>query len=444
MVKNFNTKEEANAFIPSVEESTLMHVEETNECSVNGVNVVTDNPEVGDELYLDEAKRKVFVVGGTLNRSLISPAWEQVGHVFLRQGRRIGVINKTGTDEQYASLLQYSITAITSVDITVNLKIQDTSKSGDAQYATLIPVAVSLPSAAINEASAAAISAAVAAKAVEMGDTAAWWAYLADANDNKVTDESGTGVKIIIQCDVWKHWNQYGCSMSGGSIAFTTWGDMGASSTYFKTNGTASGYRGIQNFARGQAYWSTNGRVPTSNVVLPEAGDTNPLKLDSFLNSEYCEAVRAKYATYMDYLKGEFSIEIPQHYGTFALPTDLEATQKYGPMLAPTKDGGTKAKFTAMNKCYNVSYNCEGLRKGDWFLPGSELGCKIVADENLSILARTISKAGGTAINNSTERWWSEGYSVHHARIFHGCNGYLDRDGVYYRYRVQAVVLLEY
>ena len=162
MVKNFNTKEEANAFIPSVEESTLMHVEETNECSVNGVNVVTDNPEVGDELYLDEAKHKVFVVGGTLNRSLISPAWEQVGHVFLRQGRRIGVINKTGTDEQYASLLQYSITAITSVDITVNLKIQDTSKSGDAQYATLIPVAVSLPSAAINEASAAAISAAAA------------------------------------------------------------------------------------------------------------------------------------------------------------------------------------------------------------------------------------------------------------------------------------------
>ncbi len=443
MVKNFNTAEEKNAFIPSTEESTLMHVEETNESSVNGVNVETKSPQAGDELYLDGSKRKVYIVADTLVRSKIPANWEQVGHVVFVQGKKKCIINKTGVDEQYAALLQFSITAITSTNIIVKLRIQDTSKSGSAQYGSNIDVPVELASTDINEANAAAISEAVAAKAVELGDTAAWWAYLADDNDNVVTDESGLGTKIIVQCDVWKNENQYNCAMTGGTIAFSLWGDMPASTAYFKTNGTYATSRGMMNFDAAEAIWGAGGRTPTATVILPEAGNVDPMSKDAFLNSEFCAAVREKYATYRDYLKGEFSIELPQHYGTFALPTNLEATRKYGPMTAPTKAGGVKPKFTAFNICYNVNYNCEGLRQGDWFLPGSEIGCKTMIDENLKILQRTISKAGGTAINASTNRWFAEWYNIHRARIFYRNSASLHNYSVSSRNRVQAVVLLE-
>jgi hypothetical protein len=133
----------------------------------------------------------------------------------------------------------------------------------------------------------------------------------------------------------------------------------------------------------------------------------------------------------------------PQKYGSFALPGGAELTKKYGPMIAPTKDGATKAKFPAMNKAYILSYANDLLKGGMWFLPGCLEGCELMNDETLAILAPSITKMGTTAINNSTHRWFAERCSVSYARIFNGNSGTLDRYNVYYRVRAQAVTLLD-
>ena len=195
-IKNFPNKAAYDAAAKPTIESQVSMIETSREVIVDGVNVITKQPTIGDVLFLDENSNKIFVKGGAwLQKANIPAAWTHVGYVYFRKGNEVGIINKTGSDLKYADVLQYAITAISSTSLTINLRIQDTSKSGDAQYATNIPVAVTLTSADINATSAAEISAAVAAKATELGDTAAWWAYLADANGNKV-DENGTQIIV--------------------------------------------------------------------------------------------------------------------------------------------------------------------------------------------------------------------------------------------------------
>lgn len=442
-IKKYTSLQEYNAASKSSQESTVSHIDEGNLIKYDGVNVVTSEPQVGDALYLDLDKNKVFIVGDTLNKNLIPAGWVHVGEVFKREGDTVGILNKTGADRKYADVLQYSITAITQTSIVVKLKIQDTSKSGDAQYATLIDVPVTLTSAEINATSAAEISAAVAAKAVEKGDTAAWWAYLADANDNPVESD---GTKIIVQCDVWKHWNQTGCSMTGGTITFTTWGDMPASNVYFKqTAGGAVSTEngGALNMARRIAYINSSqntAAAPSANVGL----GAGMVRRTEFNDSQYCQLLRDTYGTYEKYVEGDQMVMWPQKYGNFNMADGKTLTMKYALKSAPTKAGGTKYKFPAMYYAYATTYGISGLDYGDWFLPGVIEAVAIMKDANLAKIAATQTRAGGTTgLNNSTSRWFSQRYYASNARNFSGTNGNLSNGNVYNSFRSQAVALFK-
>jgi hypothetical protein len=195
------------------------------------------------------------------------------------------------------------------------------------------------------------------------------------------------------------------------------------------------------NIDKAESYFTTEGRTPTDDVVLPEA-NVAPLNKTAFETSPYCEQVRAKYNTYRDYLLGEYLVKIPQKYGTFALPSGKELSDKYASLLAPTKAGDTKAMFPSFYRCYNIDYNAEGLRKGDWYLPGCEEGCKFMASETISKMSPTMSKMGGTGIGSGAARWFAQRYSGTRARLFPGTYSTLLGGRVQDRYRRQAVALL--
>jgi len=311
-------------------------------------------------------------------------------------------------------------------------------------YAVDTTVDVTLTSTAIDATSAAEISAAVAAKATEVGDTKAWWAYLADADGNKV-DSAGT--QIIIQCDECVDYRFYIVSATGCTIALSVWGDMPASDVYWKNDGGYTNYWGVMNRARTRAWATSNGRIPASMEPVVKNGNDAPVRPSCFEDPtaegyQYCADIRAKFGTYDNYLHYGLGVMYPQKYGSFALPGGAELTKKYGPMIAPTKTGGTKVKFPAMNKAYILSYANELLRGGMWFLPGCLEGCELMNDETLAILSPSITKMGTTAINNGAHRWFAERSGVGGARNFGGY-GFLNYNGVHSRLRVQAVMLLD-
>jgi hypothetical protein len=442
-IKKVNTPSEYAAQPKSGIETTLTGVADGNQVRVDGINVRVNTPTLGDAVYADGNDYYFYKGGDRLNHALLAAAGlVAVGPVCGFLDGKAVVMNGTEADRKYADVLQYTITAITSTTPTINLRFRDTSKSGQAQYDSNIPVTPTLTSTDINATTAAEISAAVAAKAAEVGDMQAWWAYLADADGNKV-DEGGTC--IIIQCDVWSNYAQYVVSGSGLTISFTTWGDMPENSWYKKLNGQTTNYRGLMNIARGAAYWSTNGRVPTADIAVgSEGSNTDPVKREEFNTSAFCAAIRNHYKTYEAYLHGEFGIPYPQKWGCFGMPHAKELTLKYALKTAPTKDGGNKYKFPALYYAYSTTYGIDGLDFGDWYLQGVHEGVQFMDDTNIAVINRTLSKMGKSVISNGAYRWFAQRYYVYYAWIFNGNSGTLHNDYVSSTNRARALALLNF
>ena len=433
-IKSYANKAAYDAAVKPTIESQVSLIETTREIIVDGVNVITTNPVVGDLVFLNESNEVTYVKGGSwIQKAIIPSAWVHVGYVYLRKGRQVGVIDKSTADLKYLDVCQYAITAISSTTLTINLSM--------APSYGLVATTVSLASTDINATNAQAISTAVAAKAAEVGDTRDWWAYLADVDGNKV--DSG-GTQIIIQCDTCVDYRFYNVSATGCTIAHITWGDMPENSTYWRgERGFYTNYWGVMNIARTKAWATSSGRVPASNEpVGPRAGNDAPVKPSEFETSQYCADLRAAYKTYEEYLEKCYIVVCPQKYGCFALPDGAEMGRLYANKMAPTKDGGTKAKFPALNYGYNRSYGVGGLNAGDFHLPGVLEGTELMKDDCINTLAPSVTKMGTTAINNSTHRWFAQRYNVGSAWIFSGYSGDLLNSGVGSAFRCQAVALL--
>ena len=434
-IKSYANKAAYNAAVKPTIESQVSMIETTREIIVDGVNVITTSPAVGDLVFLNESNEITFVKGGSwIQKALIPSAWVHVGYVYLRKGRKVGVIDKNAADLKYLDVCQYAITAISSTSLTINLSM--------APSYDLVATTVSLASTDINATNAQAISTAVAAKAAEIGDTRDWWAYLADADGNKV--DSG-GTQIIIQCDTCVDYRFYNVSATGCTITHVTWGDMPENSVYWRgERGFYTNYWGVQNIARTKAWATGSGRVPAADEPIgPHAGNDAPVSPSAFETSQYCADLRAAYKTYDEYLEKCYAVVCPQKYGCFALPDGAEMGRLYANKMAPTKDGGTKAKFPALYYCYNRSYGVDGLKAGDLHLPGVLEGTELMKDACLAAMDPSITKMGTTAINNSTDRWFAQRYNVYYAWLFNGYYGILNNYTVNYALRCQAVALLE-
>lgn len=436
MITTYENNEEYVAAGLPTDESRVALVTDGNEVKVDGINVVTNNPVKGDVLFKDADGNKIFLKGGgELNASLIPSGWTLVGYVISRKGNKVKILDKNSSSAQWLACWQYAITAISSKNITIRLRMSN-------DYAAYTDVPVTLTSAAINATSANEISAAVAAKATQVGDTNPWWAWFDSANN-----------RIIVQTDACKNYQQNAVAGTGCTIALSVWDDMPASSALWRKNGSATSWGGM-NLTRFVAYYSTNGTVPTADVD-PAAAST--VKRSCFEDStaegyEYCDALREKYDTYEDYMADQ-CVLYPQKYGVFSLMDAKEMTAKYGNATAPKKGGGTMFKFPALHYGATVGYDIDGMEVGDWWLSDVTDGMEFMTDEGYTTGINTnavkqkynhsIAKMGGSQVMNNASRWFGRRYDSGYAWFFYGTSGYLGHRHVAYSLIVQAVTLVE-
>ena len=427
-IKSYNSKADYQAAVKPTTESQVSMIETTREIIVDGVNVVTTQPTVGDVVFLDDQNKVIYVKGGSwIQKANIPAAWTHVGYVYFRKGKQVGVIHKTGADQKWLDVSQFVWTDAV-------LDGEEHSKTiglrfGIPNWDTTTSIIFTYTATTLVEA-AAACTAAIETKLTELGAPAAtiaeWWAYADEANN-----------RVIVQRDACTDYRFYNCS----GLTHITWGDMPANDNAgFRASGLASNQR-IMNDARGAAYYGTNGATPSADVPLNDA-ETIVTKT-AFDSSPYCQLLRDTYASYLEYIHQEYRLAYPQKLGVFSLPSGKELTAKYGPMTAPTKAGSTKYKYPALWYGYNKSFGVDGLDFGDWYLPGVAECTMLMRDETLADLSPSITKMGTTAINNSAGRWFAERYNVNSAWIFYGSYGILGSYGVSNSYRCQAVALLE-
>ena len=430
-IKSYNSKADYNAAVKPTTESQVSMIETTREIIVDGVNVVTTQPTVGDVVFLDDQNKVIYVKGGSwIQKANIPAAWTHVGYVYFRKGKQVGVIHKDGADRKYLDVSQFAWTDAVldgaEHEKTIGLRF------GIPNWDTTTSITFTYTATTLAEA-AAACTAAIEAKLTELGASQAtineWWAYADEDNS-----------RVIVQRDNCTDWRFNNCS----GLMHITWGDMPENSTYWRgERGYSTNYRGVLNIACTKAWATNSGRVPTSQEpVKPTAGNSDPVKPSAFDSSEFCANLRATYATYEEYLEKCYAVVYPQKYGCFAMPDGKTMSTKYGTMTAPTKSGGTKHKYPALWYGYNKSFGVAGLNFGDWYLPGVAEGTMLMKDKTLAALSPSISKMGTTAINNSTYRWFAQRSNVTGAWNFSGYYGYLGNSNVYYTLRAQAVALL--
>ena len=427
-IKSYNSKADYTAAVKPTTESQVSMIETTREIIVDGVNVVTTQPTVGDVVFLDDQNKVIYVKGGAwIQKANIPAAWTHVGYVYFRKGKQVGVIHKTGADQKWLDVSQFAWTDAvldgTEHSKTIGLRF------GIPDWDTTTSITFTYTAATLAEA-AASCTAAIEAKLTELGAPQTtidqWWAYADDANS-----------RVIVQRDACTDYRFYNCS----GLTHITWGDMPENNKNgFRVNGKMTDQR-IMNDARGAIYYSTNGATPSADVPLNAAGTI--VKKADFDTSPYCQLLRDTYGTYQEYIHQEYRLQYPQKLGVFSLPSGKELTAKYGPMTAPTKAGSTKYKYPALWYGYNKSFGVEGLDFGDWYLPGVAEGAMLMRDETIAALSPSISKMGTTPINNSTYRWFAQRYHVSYAWMFYGGHGTLNNNPVNNAFRCQAVALLE-
>ena len=429
-IEQYNDAASYNSAGKPTTESRVANIKEGNVSKFDGVNVpTTDTPMFGDAVYLDENGNKIAIRKEVYSRSLVPASWTYKG-VFLgyhKDGRwRTFLGNYSSLPSlKYCDVLQYQLNAPTldGAEHTASIGLWLSNNS----YASATTISFTYAATTLSQV-VAALNAAISAKKTEVSFNQDVWAYLADADNNKVsTDADAT--KIIVQIDTWNDYRQY--QVQGGTLII--WRDMPASDNYRKVNGKSTNYRGLMNFQGAASYWGTNGRTLSANVAVhSEAGNTDPMKLSEFQSSQYAADIRAYYKTYEAYLRGEFGIQPLMKVGAFALPDGEALTAKYGPMMAPTKGGGTKAIYPALNWAYNQGGHLWDVTEG----------VLMMEDSNLAVINATQTKAGKVTLANSSYRWFAQRCNVNYAWYFNGTYRNLGYNYVSNANQVGAIALL--
>ncbi len=117
-------------------ESTISLIESTNEVKSEGVNVVTDNPGVGDILCYDENRKYKFIQLDTFQAGTFPAAWETLGVVVLRKGNTVTVCDKDMSTEKAFAVFSYIVTGqvLDGAEHTAQLKLHG-SETFEFKYA---------------------------------------------------------------------------------------------------------------------------------------------------------------------------------------------------------------------------------------------------------------------------------------------------------------------
>lgn len=433
-IKRYQTQEEYNSGRNNISESLASLVVPDNNPSIDGVNVRTMEPVPWDVVYADENNEIVIIRRETYKPLLLPSSWKYIGPAYERVGQdEVRVLwGNAFSTLKYADIVQFKVT-VPSESGTISLGAQfvsaGTTTTITVEYTAEMDLATEEETYEENDTTLCGrINTALAALT---GITGTWWAYLNADGD------------VILQRDTWTDYRQYTCS---GALTFVTWGDMPATSaSVLKVDGKTTTYRGLINVSGGVAYWSTNGRTPTSQVPAHISGNDDPVNKTAFEENQYCDLLRAEYGDYTSYIES-FRIHWPQRFGVFSSTFDAAVlTKTYGNLTAPTKDGTGKYKFPALHWALTVGHvGVKGCEPGELNLWGADDGLTLFSDEGLRGLNSVQSKAGKTTLANSSYRWFAQRYNVNLACIFYGNYRMLYLIGVSNTSQAGAVTLLKF
>lgn len=113
MIKTYPDRAAHDAAAKSEMESTVALIENVNKVVIDGVNVVTTQPGVGDIVCYDENRRLRFIELDSYREGVLPAAWETAGIVVIRKGDAVTVMSKDIESLPWCPICVYLVSGFT-------------------------------------------------------------------------------------------------------------------------------------------------------------------------------------------------------------------------------------------------------------------------------------------------------------------------------------------
>jgi len=419
--------------------------------TAKGSPVETDDPQIGDALYVDGSGNKHYLKGGDMLKGTTIPSgYLPVGVVIQRRGDDVLVhyynCNET---KRFASAWMWEITGMTLDGASHSIVFrQRKNETENVNIGTFTYTASTL---------ADFCTALDTWLRSHPGGTAAGAGWNYDWHCEYMENYLGNMACIVI-ADVISDYRQANSIVASGATATMNYayalpaiGD----STGFERVGGSHGIRAGANANRLIEYYTSNpGTTATlTSDVTPTTANVVVSKTQ-FESDSHCTPLRAVYKTYAEYIKKCVMLKWPAL--TYGMKTVFGKQKEWTYALSgkthKKKDGTTYTTFPAASYVGSIAFNSPGLEAGCWRMMGIEDTFEMISKmkaglsghttyAGYDIVNKTLNAMGGAIVSLGDHRWLAVRYNNLNAWIFSSAGLFSNYSFTYYL-RVSAVALL--
>ena len=475
-INKVNTTAEEKSFKFLTNQSSILRTADTNNITINGVNVIVDKPKRGDVMcithykeggiLLDASKQKVVWIDGlSINPKQLSQEYEPVGICLVVKGNKAIVRYREERSFKWSAGERWELpnSSIMNDGAEHTLKITLSGKVNSNLFTFTSRSRLDF----VNKLNAwfLANNTNYSAELVELNtDLPA-----VDTTDDKDGDSYRN--RVIVNARFTKNdWNNTiniegigaGTRAIGKHIKAVDW--------YYKNNGFTTNYYGGCCRAKYYDYINANQVAPTEPMTsinsVPNSSATWPLfalpaKKADFDSDSNCQFLRDNFANYDEYLESWMTKFPCGAGGTITeSPSGKENTYNLANCtFLDNAKGEQSPLYLAANWAASISLNAPKLGKGNWWLPSSAEITEIMRDityntsfwtANPDIINRvlakltSISNSGWSMLSASTYRWTSSRFDQNYAYLYGGDRGSLDNYYFYRGHTVAPITLYEF
>lgn len=419
--------------------------------TAKGTPIVTDDPQVGDALYVDASGNKVFYKGGDLlNGTTIPSGMLPVGVIIKRSGDDV-LIHYFNCDvsKKFAAAWIWEITGFVLDGNSHNIVFrQKSSSNADVTIGTFT----------YSEDNISDFCDALNAWLVEHpGGTAAGAGWNYNWHCEYGYNYQGNLACLVI-ADNMVDYRQSASIISSGATASMNMANnlpVVSDSVGYAREGGSHGIRAGANAARLIEWYSSN--AGSTAVLTRDITPTTAHEIVSkaqFNNDEHCAPLRAAYKTFEEYIKKCVMMKWPcLDYG---MKTSYGKAHEWTQALAARQhhniNGDVVNTFPAASYAASINFDSPGLRSGEWRMMGiedsfemlSKMTCGLSGHSSYSgydIVNKTLAAMGGSVVRLTDSRWLAVRYNLSYAWSFSGIGGF-HYNSFHYALRVSAVALL--
>lgn len=375
-------------------QSSILLASDTNNVTVNGVNVIVDKPKVGDVMCV-KGGQVVWIDGLSITPEQLSQEIEPVGICVSISGNKAMVRYRTEYTEMWAAGDRFEIPYFSymndgrsnRLEITFKLNNAVTSYNYFDNYHTTNRYDFSY---SFNE----------WFKNSNNHIYSNWSSELVELDsDKQIYPSAGTTAadldkkvgtysfknRVIVTAkytDATSNKNDISINSAQGKTdgKFVTANYIGTNDNYYKNNGFISQYFGGCCRAKFYDHYSINGLEPTKEMKninkTIDSNDDYPVKLTSFrdINTSYCKILRDNFSNYDEYIDS-MMIKLPCGKGgaITELPSGKENTYKLADctFLDNTQpvDAVKRTLYPAAYRVSTIGVHAPCLEAGNWWLP---------------------------------------------------------------------------